>query len=79
MEDIYSRSNSGFSLTELLMSIAIIFILAAILLPLFAHLRDSRHYWPSQSSARRLGLGRTKYTERNETNLPRFPHNKSYR
>jgi prepilin-type N-terminal cleavage/methylation domain-containing protein len=41
MKDIYTEAKSGFSLTELLIIIAIVLVLAAILVPMFAHTRNT--------------------------------------
>lgn len=56
-----SRLSGGFTLIELLVVIAIIGILAAILFPVFARVRENARRSSCQSNMKQLGLGMLQY------------------
>ena len=58
-----SHSNSGFTLIELLVVIAIIAILAAILFPVFAKVREKARQTACLSNMKQIGLAELQYTE----------------
>jgi prepilin-type N-terminal cleavage/methylation domain-containing protein len=64
------RSRSGFTLIELLVVIAIIAILAAILFPVFAAVRDRARMTSCGSNMRQLALGVMMYTQDHDETLP---------
>jgi prepilin-type N-terminal cleavage/methylation domain-containing protein/prepilin-type processing-associated H-X9-DG protein len=64
------RKTSGFTLIELLVVIAIIAILAAILFPVFAQVRESARQTDCLSNLRQLGLALSMYTQDYDERLP---------
>jgi len=60
----------AFTLIELLVVIAIIAILAAILFPVFAKVRDKARQASCASNLKQLSLGIMQYTEDNDETLP---------
>jgi type II secretory pathway pseudopilin PulG len=79
MENIYIQSRPGFALTELLIFVAIILVLAAILLPMFTRTPDNRHYLASQNCSRRFGLESTQSAHRKEKILSRSSSKRRHR
>ena len=65
-----SRRRNGFTLIELLVVIAIIAILAAILFPVFAAVRDRARMTSCGSNMRQLSLGVEMYTQDFDETLP---------
>ena len=61
---------SGFTLIELLVLIAIIAILAAILFPVFAKVREKARQISCLSNMKQLGLGFAQYTQDNDEAYP---------
>jgi len=70
MSTLAQRSRTGFTLIELLVVIAIIAILAAILFPVFAKVREKARQTSCLSNEKQLGLGFMQYTEDNDEELP---------
>jgi prepilin-type N-terminal cleavage/methylation domain-containing protein/prepilin-type processing-associated H-X9-DG protein len=64
------RSHSGFTLIELLVVIAIIAILAAILFPVFAKVREKARQTSCLSNEKQLGLGFMQYIQDNDEQYP---------
>ena len=62
----------GFTLIELLVVIAIIAILAAILFPVFARVREKARQISCASNLRQLGLGMMQYTQDYDETYPGF-------
>ena len=60
---------TGFTLIELLVVIAIIAILAAILFPVFAKVREKARQTSCLSNEKQLGLGFLQYTQDNDENF----------
>jgi len=60
------RNNKGFTLIELLVVIAIIAILAAILFPVFAKVREKARQTSCLSNEKQLGLGFLQYSQDND-------------
>ena len=65
-----SRNRSGFTLIELLVVIAIIAILAAILFPVFAKVREKARQTTCLSNEKQMGLAFTQYTQDNDETFP---------
>src|SRR5580700_9494091 len=64
------QSRSGFTLIELLVVIAIIAILAAILFPVFAKVREKARQITCLSNEKQMGLGIMEYAEDNDEYIP---------
>jgi len=64
------RSHSGFTLIELLVVIAIIAILAAILFPVFAKVREKARQTSCASNMKQLGLAMMQYSQDYDETLP---------
>src|SRR5579872_1765147 len=62
--------NKGFTLIELLVVIAIIAILAAILFPVFAKVREKARQTSCLSNEKQLGLGFVQYVQDNDETYP---------
>lgn len=67
---VASKLKSGFTLIELLVVIAIIAILAAILFPVFAKVREKARQTSCASNLKQLGLGFIQYSQDNDETLP---------
>lgn len=65
-----SRKSSAFTLIELLVVIAIIAILAAILFPVFAQVREKARQISCVSNEKQLGLALMQYTQDNDETFP---------
>jgi len=74
MIKIQKTSRYGFTLIELLVVIAIIAILAAILFPVFAKVREKARQTSCLSNEKQLGLGFMQYTEDNDEAFPYTPY-----
>src|SRR5271155_883093 len=68
MQDI--KRSKGFTLIELLVVIAIIAILAAILFPVFAKVREKARQTSCASNMKELGLAFAQYTEDYDETYP---------
>jgi len=64
------NSNRGFTLIELLVVIAIISILAAILFPVFAKVREKARVTSCASNMRQIGMASQEYSQDNDEILP---------
>jgi prepilin-type N-terminal cleavage/methylation domain-containing protein len=64
------HSKSGFTLIELLVVIAIIAILAAILFPVFAKVREKARQTACLSNMKQIGLGFAQYTQDYDEMMP---------
>ena len=64
------RKNQAFTLIELLVVIAIITIIAAILFPTFAKVRENARRAVCQSNLRQLAMAFTQYTQDNDERMP---------
>src|SRR3954465_11814520 len=74
-ESVHARRSSmkavnGFTLTQLLVVIAIIAILAAILFPVFARARENARRSSCQSQMKQIGLGLMQYTQDYDEKMP---------
>jgi prepilin-type N-terminal cleavage/methylation domain-containing protein/prepilin-type processing-associated H-X9-DG protein len=67
-------SRKAFTLIELLVVIAILGLLAAILFPVFAHVRENGRRTTCLSNLHQLGLGMQMYAHDNEDTLPGGTH-----
>jgi prepilin-type N-terminal cleavage/methylation domain-containing protein/prepilin-type processing-associated H-X9-DG protein len=65
-----ARKDNGFTLIELLVVIAIIAILAAILFPVFAQVREKARQTSCASNLKQLGLGFAQYIQDNDEKFP---------
>ena len=63
---------SGFTLIELLVVIAILGFLAAVLFPVFAHVRESARQTACLSNLRHLGIAVTQYAQESNGYLPAY-------
>jgi prepilin-type N-terminal cleavage/methylation domain-containing protein/prepilin-type processing-associated H-X9-DG protein len=70
MNSLTIKRSQGFTLIELLVVIAIIAILAAILFPVFAKVREKARQTSCLSNENQLGLAFAQYTEDNDGNYP---------
>jgi len=68
--DVKARIQKGFTLIELLVVIAIIAILAAILFPVFAKVREKARQTSCVSNLKQIGMGLAQYSQDNEETLP---------
>src|SRR5437868_5976672 len=66
------RLRNAFTLIELLTVIAVIAILAAFLLPVFAQARESAHLTTCISNLRQLALAHQMYVQDNDDVLPNW-------
>ncbi len=66
MPSTHRLQKHGFTLIELLVVIAIIAILAAILFPVFASVRENARRANCQSNMKQLGLAFIQYTNDND-------------
>ena len=69
------RTKSAFTLIELLVVIAIIAILAAILFPVFAQVREKARQATCVSNEKQIGLAILQYTQDYDENLPPSNYN----
>lgn len=67
-----TRKVSGFTLTELLIVIAIIAIFAAMLFPIFARARENSRRSSCQSDLKQIGFGILQYAQDSDETLPRI-------
>lgn len=67
---MWSRARSGFTLVELLVVIAIVALLAAILFPVFAQVRESARKASCLSNQRQLGAAVSLYTQDYDERFP---------
>ena len=65
-----TATKNGFTLIELLVVIAIIAILAAILFPVFAKVREKARQTACLSNMKQIGLGLTQYVQDNDERYP---------
>ena len=73
MSKIQKTSRYGFTLIELLVVIAIIAILAAILFPVFAKVREKARQTSCLSNEKQLALGFVQYSEDYDETMPACP------
>ena len=62
----------GFTLIELLIVVAVIGILAALLFPVFARVRENARRASCQSNLKQLGLGVLQYAQDNDDLWPQY-------
>jgi len=67
---VYIRKSSAFTLIELLVVIAIIAILAAILFPVFAKVREKARQTSCASNEKQIGLAIMQYVQDNDETFP---------
>lgn len=65
-----SKGCKGFTLIELLIVIAIIALLAAILFPVFARVRENARRTACQSNLKQIGLGMMQYVQDYDETIP---------
>ena len=70
MNPMLTKKSEGFTLIELLVVIAIIAILAAILFPVFAKVREKARQTSCLSNEKQLGLGLVQYVQDNDEQFP---------
>jgi len=70
MNSLTNKRSQGFTLIELLVVIAIIAILAAILFPVFAKVREKARQTSCLSNEKQLGLAFAQYTSDNDEQYP---------
>ena len=70
VQTLTRKRNNAFTLIELLVVIAIIAILAAILFPVFAQVREKARQTQCLSNLKQLGLGVTQYVQDNDEKFP---------
>ena len=73
--ELQPKAKSGFTLIELLVVISIIALLAAILFPVFARVRESARRSSCQSNLKQIGLGLTQYAQDYDEKLPNLGTN----
>ena len=61
---------NAFTLTEILIGVAILALAALILFPLFARARDNLHHGSCSSNLKQIGLGLLQYTQDYDQKLP---------
>src|ERR1035438_8303880 len=72
------KKQQGFTLIELLVVIAIIAILAAILFPVFAKVREKARQTSCTSNEKQLGLAFAQYVQDNDETYPVGAKNSNY-
>ena len=78
MKGLIRRSHlKGFTLIELLIVIAIIALLAAILFPVFARVRENARRATCQSNLKQIGLGVLQYVQDYDEVMPRIDDDQS--
>ena len=66
------RGTVGFTLIELLVALAVIAVLAALLLPVFARVRENGRQTVCLSNLRQLGMAISAYAQENDRLLPPY-------
>jgi len=72
MQNIRKQTSRGFTLIELLIVIAIIALLAAILFPVFARVRENARRSSCASNMKQIGLGILQYSQDYDERLPNY-------